>query len=243
LLTTDTLYGGKLIVLQEKDGYRFSLDAILLAGLTKVQSEHRIVELGTGSGVVLLILAYLNKGNSLVGLEIQPELARVAANNVQANGFSNKIDVIQADFRSVAALFPPGNFDFVISNPPYRRLGSGRINPQPQRAIARHELAASISDVFLAGKHLLSSGGRLAVIYPSSRLDHLLVVARDHGFAPKELTVIYSTPSAPGCLVHLECHKGGGEELRIAPPFHIYRKDGSYSEAMERMFDDGRSIL
>jgi tRNA1Val (adenine37-N6)-methyltransferase len=235
LLTSDALFDGRLAVFQEGDGYRFSLDAILLARLTKVKPGDKVIELGTGSGVVLLILAYLNAGSSLVGLEIQPRLVELARKNVEANGFSGRIDVKEADFRDTATGFPFGQFDLLLSNPPYRRIGTGRINSQLQRALARHELTASVHDVFAAGEHLLGRGGRLAVIYPSTRLDHLLMTARDCGFSPKELTVIHSARSAPARLVHLECRKGGGEELKILPPFYVYREDGCYTEAMQRM--------
>jgi tRNA1Val (adenine37-N6)-methyltransferase len=236
LLTSDTLFDGRLIVNQEREGYRFSLDALLLAGLTKAKPHDVVIDLGTGSGVVLLVLAFLDMGRKLVGLEIQPELALLAQKNVELNGFSDRIEVMREDLRRVGKLFSAGQFDLVVSNPPYRRLGTGRINPQPQRAAARHELTASVSDVFAAGRHLLSPGGRLTVIYPSTRLDHLLLSARDYGFSPRELTVIHSTGVSPARLVHLECRKGGGEELRIAPPFCIYQEDGSYTEAMRRIF-------
>lgn len=226
-----------MTVFQDKKGYRFSLDAVLLAGLTRVSPEDRVADLGTGCAVVLLILAYRGRGRELVGLEIQPELANLAAKNVEANHLTDRVRVLEVDFREAAVHFEPGSFNVVMSNPPYRRLRSGRINPHPQRALARHELKASVADVFIAGKHLLPRGGALAVIYPASRLDHLLVTAHRHGFGPKELTVIYSHPSGPASLVHLDCRKGGGEELRVMPPFFIYGQDGSYSAAMLMMYE------
>lgn len=239
MLTSDALFNGGLIIFQEESGYRFSVDALLLAGLTGIRPQDRVVDLGTGSGVVLLIFAYRRLGLELVGLEIQPELAELAEKNICANGFSNLIRICRHDFRQVGDLIEPEHFDLLVSNPPFRRLETGRVNPHEQRAKARHELLASVSDVFKAGKYLLRQGGRLAVIYPSTRLAHLMVVSQQNGFAPKELTVIQSRPSSPACLVHLECRKGGGEELRIAPPFIIYQEGTTYSAAMERLLQDG----
>ena len=136
-----------------------------------------------------------------------------------------------------AGHLPAESFDLAVSNPPYRGLESGKINPDRQRALARHELTASVADVFSACKYLLRQGGRLAVVYPAARLGRLMVVAHEHGFAPKDLTVIYSEPGGPARLVHLVCHKGAGEELRIRPAFFIYDGTGAYTEAMRLMYE------
>ena len=238
MLTCDALFDGKLTLYQEKDGYRFSLDAVLLAGLIRINPEDRVMDLGTGCGVIPLILAYRGKGRELSGLEIQPELVTLAQKNTEVNGFSERVRVIEMDFRRVSEHFPPGVFDVVMSNPPYRRLRTGRINPNRQRAVARHELTASLEDVFAAASHLLPHAGRLAIIYPAARLDHLLVVADQSGFSSKRLTIIYSNQTAPARLVYLECRKGGGEELHVLQPFFIYEENGSYTQSMQRMYEN-----
>lgn len=235
-MTADKFLNGNLLVHQERCGYRFSIDAVLLAGLTAVKPADRVLDLGTGCGVILLIWAYRKLGRRLLGVEIQPELARLARRNVAENGFAEQIQIAELDFRNLPGRFPPGDWDLVVSNPPYRRLNSGRINPNRQRAQARHELTGSVQDVFAAATHLLHEAGRVAVIYPASRLDHLLVAAHRHGFSPKLLTVIHSHGADSARLVHLECRKGGGEELHVAPPFFIYAADGTYSEAMQRLY-------
>lgn len=234
--TMDTLFDGALVVCQDKGGYRFSIDAVLLAGLTRVKASDRVVDLGTGCGVVLLILAYRKLGRSLFGIEIQADLAALACQNVVVNGFSDQLRIMALDFREVSKHLKPESFDLVLSNPPYRPLKTGRINPSSQRAIARHELTASLVDVFAAARYLLPLQGRLAVIYPAVRLNHLLLVAHQHGFSPKQLTVIHSSVSSRANLVHLEFRKGGGEELRIGSPFFIYGDDGSYSESMRKLY-------
>ena len=237
LLTSDSLFGGKLIVRQEAKGYRFSLDAVLLAGLTGVRANDRVIELGTGSGVIPLVLAYRGTTRKrITALEIQPALAALARHNVEENGFLEQIEIVEMDLREAASRFSPGSFDLVLSNPPYRRPGTGKINPQSQKAIARHELAASIEDIFFAAAHLLPQGGRLALIYPASRAGNLLHAAEANRFSPKRLTVIYSRTGETARLVHLECRKAGGEELRIEPPFYIYGENGRYSDAMRELY-------
>jgi tRNA1Val (adenine37-N6)-methyltransferase len=184
-------------------------------------------------------MAYRNAGREFVGLEIQPELAALAQKNVEVNGFAGRIRIVEMDFRKVSNSFPAETFDLVVSNPPYRRLHTGRVNPHQQRALARHELTASIKDAFAAGKYLLPQRGRMAVTYPATRLDHLLVVANHYGFSPKVLTIIHSNPSSPARLVHLDCRKGGGEELHVASPLFIYQQNGCYTESMQRMYELG----
>ncbi len=237
LLTADALFDGKITVYQGRNGYRFSLDAVLLAGLTRVKPDDGIIDLGAGCGVIPLILAYRKLGRELVGVEIQEELAELARRNVDENGFSDRVRIMRMDFQDVSKHFRPQTFDLAISNPPYRRVDSGRINPNRQRAIARHEIAGSAASVFAAGKYLLPQGGRLAVIYPAERLDHLIVTARQHGFSPKVMTIIHSNLKDPARLVHGEFRKGGGEELRIGPPFLIYREDGTYTDSMQKLYD------
>jgi tRNA1Val (adenine37-N6)-methyltransferase len=241
LLTCDTLFNGNLIVYQLKAGYRFAIDAVLLAGLTKVRPHDRIVDLGTGCGVIPLILAYRNLGKHIVGLEIQPELVELAKQNVQVNGFTGKVQIHYRDFRNLSEEFRSASFDLVTTNPPYRRLHSGRLNPDGQRAIARHELKSCLVDVIRVGSTLLCQRGRLSIIYPATRLVHLLVTAQEHNLTPKRLTVIHSDPGSGARLVHLECRKGAGEELQIAAPLFIYREDKTYTEAVRKMYGEGEA--
>lgn len=236
-LSADSLFDGKLVLYQPRNGYRFSLDAILLAGLTKVRPGEKVIDLGTGCGVIPLILAHRGLQCPVVGIELQEELARLARKNVLENDLSQWVIIEEMDYREVPGRFPCGSFDLVIGNPPYRRLHSGRMNANVQKARARHEITASVDDLFAAGKYLLPPGGRLAVIYPSVRLGHLLVTAETHGFAAKELTVVYSRAGSAARLVHLECRKGGGEELMVSPPFYIYGAEGAYTPAMQRLYD------
>lgn len=234
-ITCDRLFGDTLCLYQDRRGYRFSIDAVLLAGLTHVKAADRIMELGTGCGVVLLSMAVRGLGTHWEGVEIQERLARLARRNVEANGLSHQVFIHGMDWKDVAKVFPPGGFDLVVSNPPYRRLNAGRINPHPQKAAARHELAGAVQDMFHAAVHLLKGGGRCAVIYPASRLDDLMVAAVDAGLRPKRLTLIHSHAKAPATLVHMECGKGVGQELHVAPPFFIYEKIGRYTPAMARL--------
>jgi tRNA1Val (adenine37-N6)-methyltransferase len=237
--SSDALFGGRLVVRQEQKGYRFSLDAVLLASLTRIGKKDRVIELGTGCGVIPLVLAYRASTESrIAGVEIQPELCELARKNVNENNFDGRIEIYQMDFREISSGFKAGSFDLALSNPPYRKPGSGRINCDRQKAVARHELTATVPDVFEAARYLLRVGGRVAIVYPATRLANLLHCALDHGFSPKRLTIIYSHPRGTSRLVHLECRKGGGEELKVEQPFYIYGQNTRYSDAMQGFYND-----
>jgi tRNA1Val (adenine37-N6)-methyltransferase len=239
-VTCDTLFNGKLSVCQEAKGYRFSLDAVLLAGLTRIKGQDRIIELGTGCGVIPLVLVHREKTTEkIIGIEIQPELARLAHRNVEDNGLDGRIEIHQVDLRQVSSHFLRESFDLVLANPPYRKPGTGRVNPNRQKAVARHELTATLPDIFGSAHYLLPRGGRVALIYPAARLAHLLDTARGQGFSPKRLRIIYSSPNDSARLVHVECRKGGGEEIRIESPFYIYRENGEYTDSMLELYGEG----
>ena len=189
--------------------------------------------------MIPLVLAYREKTDlKIVGVEIQPELVELAGKNVRENNFDDRIEIHQMDFREISTGFKAGSFDLALSNPPYRKPGTGRINPDRQKAVARHELTATTADVFGAAAYLLRQEGRVALVYPATRLGNLLRSALDHGFSPKRLTPIYSYPHGPSRLVHLECRKGGGEELTVEQPFYIYGENEQYSDAMQKLYSD-----
>ena len=225
-LTRDPLFSGRVVLCQPKRGYRFSVDAVLLAHFVAPRQDERILDLGTGVGVLPVILSYRRPGIRGVAIEIQPRLAGLAEANLAANGLAQSWQVVEDDFRRLAELLPPESFDWVVSNPPYRQAGSSRQNPMAEQAVARHELRADLSAVGAAMGHALKPGGRAAIVYPAARLAALLTTFRHYGLEPKRLQIVYGYPGAEGRLVLVEALKGGGEELEILPPFYIARESG-----------------
>lgn len=240
--TLDTVFQGRLKIIQPEKGYRFSIDAVLLVGLTRIRQRDRVVDLGTGCGVIPLLLAYQHAIDHITGVEIQESLVSIARRNVLINELSHLITIVQTDLKKMNAAMVGGSVDLVVSNPPYGKLRSGRLNPNAKKAIARHELLANVGDVVRAAAQLLPQKGRLALIYPARRLPNLLKEVCLNGFAPKRLTVIHSTLESEAKLVHLESIKGGGEELRLSKPFAIYRKDGEYADEMKAIYGNAAAV-
>jgi len=212
----DPFMGGRLNLIQSKDGYRFSIDAILLSQFVTVRPGDVVVDLGTGCGVMLLILLLTKKVGHAFGLEIQEDLASQALRNSFLNGFQDKMHIILGDIRK-----PPlagESADVIICNPPYRKVKSGRINPDPRRAIARHEILASVDDVLHAATGILRKKGRLALIYPSVRLVDILARLRKYNLEPKRVQINYPDLKSGAKLTLIEAVLGGKPGLEICPP-------------------------
>ncbi len=212
----DYFMDGRLKLIQSKDGYRFSIDAILLAEFVTIRQGDVVVDLGTGCGVIPLILLLTKLVGYAFGLEIQEELADQASRNVFLNGFDDKIGIILGDIKNSPIV--EESADVVICNPPYRQVKSGRINPDPRRAIARHEIMASIDDILHAARSVLRKKGRFVVIYSSVRLADILVRMRRFNLEPKKVQIIYPDLNSGAKLILVEAILGGRPGLKINPP-------------------------
>ena len=227
--TLDALFQGKVKIFQRKKGYRFSIDALLLAHFVKVRGSEEIVDLGTGNGVIPLILARLHPTVRVVGLELQEQMVERALRSVHLNRLDERVEIIRGDVCSVEEIFPPQSYDAVVCNPPYRGTASGRINPDPERRIARHEIRARLLHFLRAGSYLLRRGGRMALVYPATRMLDLLQAMRREALEPKSLRLVYSFEETAATLVLTEGVKGGRSELRVMPPLVVYTKDRKYT--------------
>ncbi|MBU1404780.1 MAG: methyltransferase [Proteobacteria bacterium] len=233
----EPMFGGKLRCLQPRQGYRFSVDAVLLAHFLAPEPEARILDLGAGCGIVSLILSHRYPATTLVALELQPRLAEVVRRNVVINSLESRVTVVEGDCRRIAILLPPNTFDWVAANPPYYPTASGRHHPGTERSQARHEILGGIGEMAGAASFALKVGGRAAFVYPAAREEHLLGVLRGNGLAPKRLQRVHPYPEADAGLVLVEAVKDGGEGLEVLPEFCISQeKGGPYTVEMAAMY-------
>ncbi len=216
--TLDKLLSGKLKIIQKKKGYRFSLDALLLTDFIRISPGDEIIDLGTGSGVIPLILAKRSKAKRVIGVEIQRELAEMALRNVQLNNLEDKIAILHRDLRKLPGELPAGSFDLVLSNPPYRTSSSGRLNPDQEKAIARHELTCSLGELLKVAGYLAKSKGRVALVYSATRLVDLMEGLRKERLEPKRLRLIHPDSDTKAKLILIEAIKGGKVELEVMSP-------------------------
>lgn len=222
--SVDEFLNGHLTLIQSKSGYRFSIDALLLSEFATVRSDDILLDLGTGCGIIPLLILKQKKIRYALGLEIQGELADQAGRNIILNGFSQKMAVIRGDIRQ--SPFSPMCVDIVICNPPYRKKDDGRINPDPQRAVARHEILATINDILETARRVLKSKGRLALIYPSKKMADIMIRMRGFELEPKRMRLVYPDMESESKLVMVEAALGGRPGLEVLPPLF---NQGRYS--------------
>jgi tRNA1Val (adenine37-N6)-methyltransferase len=235
--TLDTLFGGRLKILQKKRGYRFSIDALLLAHFTEPGPDDRVVDLGTGCGIVPLILIFRKKVRRITGVEIQPSLADLARRNAVLNRCSSRFRVWEEDLGRLDQRAKRESFDLVLTNPPYRRVGSGRVNPHTEKAVARHEIRATLEEVLRSAHYLLKDKGRLAMIYPAPRVADLMRGLNKYRLEPKRVQFVHSREGDEARLVLVEALKEGHAQVKILPPFFLYDSSGKYRPAARELFE------
>ena len=236
-LTTDAFFSGRIKIKQSRSGYRFSIDAVLLASHAKLRPKDTVVDLGTGCGIIPIILAFQNPTVVLYGLEIQKNLVDIAALNVKENHLEDQIQIILGDMKTFDPEMIPKPVDLVISNPPYRSVRSGRLNPNHQRARAKHEITVTLAEVVQTARRMLRAYGRFIMIYLAERITDVLNQLRSNTLEPKFLRTIHSRINTEAKLILVEGIKGARPGLKIAPPLIIYQEDGSYTEEIQKMFE------
>ncbi len=210
-----------LKVIQKIDGPRFSLDAILLARFATVKKDDIAAELGVGGGIVSLILAANTQVKQVTGFEIQSELVDVARRNAILNDLEDKVHILEADLRAAAKTHPSEQFDLLVCNPPYRFMGAGRVNPNPLKAISRHEIKCTLEDVLRASFHLLKNNGRAVFVYRPDRAVDLISGCRQHRLEPKRMQFVHPGMNREANLVLLEAVKNGQREVKVLEPLIV----------------------
>ncbi len=211
-----------LKIIQASDSYRFSVDSIFLLNFIRVKNYEKIIDLGTGSGIIPLLLFGKRKGLFIYGIEIQKNLADMARKSIELNKLQNHITIIQEDLKNIKDVFKNQQFDVVVSNPPYISIGQGKINPSSSKAIARHEIKGDLEDIISASNYLLKNKGRIYLIYRSAKLIKLLLALKKYSIEPKVVKFIHPRQGKNANLVLLEGIKGGKEELKIEDPIFQY---------------------
>lgn len=225
---------------QPKDGYRFSVDALLLYSFVNTPLAERIADLGAGSGIVGLLLARKYVSSSVTLFEIQDNLAELARENIRMNSLENRVNAIKADIREIKtspASFPMvHSFDIAVSNPPFRKGNSGIISTEEGKAIARHEILIDLEGLVAAAHYLLRPQGKFFLIYHPSRIAELIEILRTKKIEVKRLRFVHSDEHQEARMVMIEAAKNGRSGLKVERPLFIYRKEGEYSDEMKEIY-------
>jgi tRNA1Val (adenine37-N6)-methyltransferase len=229
--TLDSFYRGSVLVLQKKDGYRFSVDAPLLADFIQTRRSDEILELGAGNGIISLLLS-IKPFKHITAVEIQESLADMARRNIKLNNLDRKISIIREDLRH----YNPGKkFDVIFSNPPYIKKGDGQLSSSLEKSIAKHELKCDIFDILEKTAELLKSKGKAYFIYIAKRKDDLFQAIEKNSLKINFIRFIYPRQDSSPNLLLAECDFSSGNKA-LMPPFILYDDGGNYTHEAEEIF-------
>jgi tRNA1(Val) A37 N6-methylase TrmN6 len=229
--TLDSFYYGRVLVLQKKRGYRFSIDAPLLADFIRTRPGDRLLELGAGNGIISLLLSR-KPFRRIVCLEVQPGLADLARRNIALNRLEKKIVVLEQDLRSFR---PEEKYDLIFSNPPYIKSPGGHFSVSEEKSIAKHEIKGDIFDIMQATGSVLEKDGRACFIYPVNRKGDFDRAAEEVGLKIKTLRFVHSQGGEQARWFLSEC-RFEGPSLEVLPPLRVYEETGEYTPEMKAIF-------
>lgn len=222
---------------QSKLGYRFSVDSLLLYSFINLKKVNTIADLGAGTGIVGMLLAKKYPEAKVTLFEIQDGLVTLAEKNIIQNRLEDRVNVVKCDIRTLPSHTPMSNhFNLVISNPPFRRLKSGRLNEEEEKAIARHEIKLRLKELVEAVSCLLQVKGRFCVIYHPWRLSELIETFRGADLEPKRMRFVHSSVSSEAKMILMEAVKNGKAGLKIDKPLYLYEENGSYSKELKEIY-------
>ncbi len=227
-----------LRIIQNKKWFCFGMDAVLLANYCELKKGSKVIDLGTGTGIIPLIL-YAKKDISLaIGVEIQPEVAEMADRSIKLNNLEDKIKILNIDLKEITNHLEPYSFDAVVSNPPYKLYNSGIKNPSDQKAISRHEVMCTLEDVIKNASKLLKQYGKFYMIHRPDRLVDIMCLLREYKLEPKKIRFIHPKVNEKPNMVIIQASKNGNKELKFDPPLYVYDENGSFSPEIHTIYNE-----
>jgi len=219
-----------LFLIQKKDSFRFGMDSVLLSNFVKAKAHQNVLDLGTGTGILPVLIYAKTNPKSITGLEIQPDIADMAQRSIDGNKLNHKISIVKGDIKDAVSIFGAATYDIVVTNPPYTKAGSGRINDVDSKAIARHELCCSLTDVLSVSSAILKPNGEFFMVHRPERLTDIIAGMREVRIEPKILRMVCSYQGKAPSLVLIKGIKNGNPGLRIMPDLIIYDESGEYTK-------------
>ena len=216
-------------IIQSPEKFCFGMDAVLLSGFASAPEGGRVLDLGTGTGIIPILMAAKTDAKELIGLEIQEESADMAQRSVVLNDLQDKVRIVQGDIKEAGQIFDAASFDVVTSNPPYMIGGHGLKNPEGPKTIARHEVLCDLEDVIRAAARCLKSGGKFYMVHRPFRLAEIMVLMHEYKVEPKRMQLVYPYADKEPNMVLIEGARGGRSRLTVEKPLIIYEAPGKYT--------------
>lgn len=226
----DDLQRNHYQIIQNREKFCFGMDAVLLSGFARIRPGEKVLDLGTGTGIIPILLAAKTQAAHLTGLEIQSESVDMARRSVKLNGLEERISIVEGDIKEASGLLGKGMFDVVTSNPPYMIAHHGLTGEQEQKAIARHEILCTFEDVARETARVLVPEGKFYLVHRPFRLAEIIRTLTDYGLEPKRMRLVHPFVEKEPNMVLLEARKGGNSRICVEPPLVVFRDPGVYSQ-------------
>lgn len=223
-------------IIQDPDRFCFGIDAVLLSDFAKAKPGEKVLDLGTGTGIIPILMKARYEESFYTGLEIQEASAEMAERSVKLNHLEDSISIVQGDLKEITSFFPKASFQVVTSNPPYMIDHHGLKNEDNEMAIARHELKCSLEDVIMAAKNMLSPRGRFYMVHRPFRLPEIFNCMKNNGLEPKRMRLVHPYIDKEPNMVLIEAVRGGKSRLTIEKPLIVYEKQGKYSQEIYEIY-------
>jgi tRNA1Val (adenine37-N6)-methyltransferase len=227
-------------IIQKKDGFCFGMDAVLLSSFAKVKRGKKVLDLGTGTGIIPILMEAKTAGGHFTGLEIQSEYVEMARRSIQMNGQQEKVSIVEGDIKKAAEIFGNGSFDVVTSNPPYMVNQHGMQNENESKAIARHEKLCTLEDIIIQTKKLLKEGGSFFMVHRTYRLAEIMHLMVKEGLEPKRIRMVHPYVDKEPNIFLIEGKKGGNSRIKVEPPLIVYKEPNVYHDEIYDVYGWGR---
>ena len=233
----DLEYKG-LKIIQNKEGFCFGIDSVLLSDFSKnIKKDSVVVDIGTGTGIISILLSKKAEIKKIYGIEIQEEVADMAKRSVKLNDLQDKIQIINKNIKSIFEEIEPNKIDAIVTNPPYMKLNTGAKNEEIKKLISRHEVECNLEDIIKISYKLLKSKGEFYMVHRAERIVDILYNLRKYKLEPKEIRFIHSKVGKEPNLVLIKAVKDAGEHLIIDPPLVVYNNDGTYTDEILKIYN------
>ena len=232
----DDLQRNNLVIIQSTGRFCFGMDAVLLTGFAGEVKGERLLDLGTGTGIIPILMSAKTECSKLIGLEIQKESADMASRSVRLNGIEDRVEIIEGDIKKADELFPLSSFDVITCNPPYMIGKHGIVNPESPKAIARHEILCEFEDVARVSAQLLKPGGKLFLVHRPFRLSEIFVTLTKCGLEPKRLRLVYPFADHEPNMALIEAVRGGKKRMTVEKPLIIFKEKDVYTDEVATLY-------
>lgn len=234
----DDLEFKNLKIIQNKGGFCFGIDAVLLSDFARnIKKDSKVMDLGTGTGIISILLCGKTELKKVIGVEVQKEVYDMACRSAKLNNLEDKFEIVNENILNLGSIFESNSFDVIVTNPPYKKQNTGVTNDDEKKLISRHEILANLEDFIKISSKMLKDKGEFYMVHRPERMVDIFSLMRKHKIEPKEIRLVFSNEKDSPKMILIKGVKNGGEYLKVRENLYIYKEDGSYTDEILRIYN------